>query len=235
MSPTRSYHHWSEDMNETLRQLYPIAKWAEINTAFPGIDRRTLYQRAQQLGLRRWNVGEAVTGEILTDEASPVDIGWLAGFLDGEGSLQLFRKHRSKNGARTGTIYLSPTVQVVNTDRGAMEKAHRLMGGHWGTVRVKRAAGDPLTCWIVRITGIVRCERLLAVLLPHLTCKRPRAELLLEYATVRKSRSGRSAYGEKEASIYRAFYAGSGRNGAARTYRTYANPELSPEETLVNV
>lgn len=204
---------WTDDMEGTLQRLYPVATWANLQAALPMVTRTAIYQRALKLGLSRWNQGNAPLGTILSGNATDADIGWLAGILDGEGTIQLSRHIRKG----MGTTYLTPNLTVVNTSDVMLRKVHLLMGGHYG------AARD--TLWSVRLAGVERTSRFLTILLPHLTCKAPRAELLIRYAEIRQAQPGRAAYGEQEEALYRDFYEGSGRNGASRSYRTYANPE----------
>jgi len=225
----KTHNTWTEEMDALLIELYPAAKWSEIHAALPGITRTAMYQRARKLGLSRWNQGNGEMGEIVAGRASEADIGWLAGFIDGEGTLQLGKRPRMD----LGRMYLSPSIRVVNNDRAAAEKCHRLMGGFLSQSKTRPEQ------WSVLLTSIAKVERILVVLLPHLTVKAERARLLLEYAEVRRGKPGRAPYGDEEQAIYDAFYFGSGRASAIRPSRVkvgdYANAELNPEETLVNV
>lgn len=206
-------------MERLLTELYPLASWADIGAALPGITRTAVYARAKSLGLERTQQPRGGTGAILRGVASEGEIGWLAGFIDGEGTLQLSQIKRSGH----ESVYLAPTVRVVNNDLGAAEKCVLLMGGN---VREHRPG-----TWVMVIRGMAQVTPLLTVLLPHLTVKRHRAELLIEYARVRRSATNRRAqYGTEEEALYRAFYEGSGRVSASRTPRfvnSYANAVLS--------
>lgn len=219
MSP-KTHNPWTAEQEQSLRALYPEATWPEIMEALPAFTRTAIYRRAQKLGLARVNQGGAPMGTIARGEATGYEIGWLAGFIDGEGTLQLAASPRH---GRTGTKYLRPFITVVNTDTGATEKAQALMGGH-------RADPRPDDLYGVRLSGTFKVAGLLQVLLPHLTVKKVRADLLIRYAQVRAAKPGRAEYGEEEQAIYEAFYHGSGRKSASREPRIlndYANPERS--------
>jgi hypothetical protein len=199
-------------MERRLTELYPAGQWSDIHAAFPGITRVAIYQRARLLGLHRWNPGTVEMGSILTGEATEGEIGWLAGFIDGEGTLQLRRAPRRDKGA----FYYSPLIRVVNNSLEAAEQTRRIMGGFMYENRPG--------LWAVVLTGLSRVERVLTILLPLLTVKRERALLLLEYAETRRSHGDmRAAYGDDEERIYQAFYAGSGRASASRVPRVSPN------------
>jgi hypothetical protein len=187
--------------------------------------RRSIYQRARILRLRRNQLARGAIGAIVAGTASEAEIGWLAGFIDGEGTLQLSQARRDK----TQKTYLMPRIRVVNNDLPASEKCQRLMGGRL----YQHRPGS----WGVTVSGMAQIAPLLATLLPHLTVKRARAELLIEYANIRQRATDmRAPYGAEEEAIYRAFYEGSGRVSASRTPRYvqgYANAVLSGDADTV--
>lgn len=212
-------------MDQKLSEMYGSRSWSEIHAALPGITRFAIYGRAQILGLRRWQQMTEAAGRIALGEASEAEIGWLAGFLDGEGTMGLSAVRRPQN----GRLNYAPHVTIVNTSHAAIEKTRDLMGG-----RVARVHDG---VWSVRINGIGHIERLLTVLMPHLVVKTTRAEILMEYARLRHSRPGRAFYGDEEHALFDEFYFGRGRASATRMprkLRTYADPELTPLETADN-
>ena len=212
---TRTHHVWTDELDAKLAEVYPGASWSEIFEAFPGFTKTALHQRAIKLRIRRWNPGNGATGAIQAGTATEAEIGWLAGFIDGEGTLQLsLARHKPHKAA-----YLRPNVVVVNNSREAAEKVQRLMGGHMSEHR-------PGT-WAVRVTGIARVGKLLDALMPHLTVKRRRAELLLEYRALRQNDDLRREYGPDEVALYNDFYLGSGRASASRARNArHGNAEL---------
>ncbi len=218
---------WTSEQDEALKALYPTAPWADILTALPNRTRRAIYQRARILHLQRWNQGSQPLGLVLTGKATDFEIGWLAGMVDGEGTLQLSRRHHKETPKSPSRSYLQPVVKVTGDHLGSIERAHRLMGGQ--AITQLRPSH-----YVAKLTGVYRVERVLLVLLPHLTVKAERARLLIEYASVRKAKPGRARYGSEEEALYERFYHGSGRVSASRKPRklnAYANPELTPTAT----
>lgn len=213
--PNHTYNLWSPAMIDTVRELYPTASWEAILAALPGVTRTAIYQRAIKMGLSRWNQGDFhVVGAMLAGSATDAEIGWIAGALDGEGTIGLARALRT-DGKRS---YYSPFLQVVNTDEAFTAKAHRLLGG---TRRINGKERYPIH--VVYVKSMTQVGRLLEMLLPHLTVKARRAGLLLQYVKIRHGKPGKSSYGNEEASIWEQVY-----EGSKRVKRDYANAVLIP-------
>lgn len=122
------------------------------------------------------------------------DFAWLAGFLDGEGTIGISRT----NGKAWKHPYLRPTVQAPNTDRRAIDEMARIVEGvtgkrpsvcvsNQGSERCKRA-------WRVKVSTQWELLLLLPVLMPHLRLKKRQAELCLEFCKRKAGKSGRSGY-----------------------------------------
>ena len=214
-------------MDGCLRSLYPFSTWVDIALALPGLTRPAVYQRARMLKIQRWNQGRGVVGTALAGVATPYELGWLAGFIDGEGTLQLPLRTRHGRIAE----YLQPTIAVVNTDWVASQKTLEIMGG---SMREQRPG-----LYSVKLCGVRQVAMLLTILLPYLTAKRTRAELLIEYAKIRQGRPGRATYGDAEWNLFRDFYYGSGHRGTRLRRQLHTHPqadaELNGEITLLNV
>lgn len=227
---TRTHHRWDDEQEQILARVYPAAKWDVILTALPGMTKTAIYQRARNLGILRWAQGSSPVGQALFGTCSEADIGWLAGYIDGEGTLQLRLSKRSSSSENHDELYghyYSPMVRIVNTSQDATMKAQRIMGGG---VRLSRPG-----LWMNYLSGIAQMQKLLRILLPHLEIKKQRALLLLKYAEIRQAKGTRAHYGEEEDNLYREFYEGIGKVGtrprrhliAYRIPDNYANAELS--------
>lgn len=97
------------------------------------------------------------------------EIGWCAGFLDGEGCLSVHRTRTNK---------LTVQFRAVNVEPEPIERLQRILGGTvrcWG---VRRPPRVPAWCWYCRSRDL---EGVLTVLLPHLTVKHDQAEAALAY------------------------------------------------------
>lgn len=213
---------WTAEMEDALRKLYPSSSWDEILNALPGVTKTGVHQRAVKLGIKRWHQGRVPVGRVASGDASDVEIGWLAGFIDGESSITL-----RYIGRKDGRFYLSPGIQVVNNDKGASDKVLELMGGS------QFVAPSRPKLWTNKLSGTVQCAKVIRSILPHLTVKHERARLLIEYMEIRGRKPGKSPYGDEERALYHEFYHGSGRTSAYRNPRVlneYANPEPSSDD-----
>ena len=100
---------------------------------------------------------------------------YLAGFIDGEGSL-LLQPHRRKDWKR---VYYCPEVDVYNTDPEILSVLREWTG--LGSVNAFHNSKKPSHYKIRytwRITGL-KAKMLLNTLLPYLQIKRKQAELLI--------------------------------------------------------
>lgn len=219
MSKTRAA--WTTEMDDALRALYPSAPIHDLLTAFPGRTRVAIYQRAIRFGLKRWNQGNKPAGDVALGKATPFEIGYAAGFVDGEGTLQLWFKRRHR---RPESVYFQPALRVVNTDEASMKLMHRLLGGHY--CKARKSKKNLKEVWAVVVLGVEQLRRLLTVLRPHLIVKATRADLLLEYIQVRQSKRAKAGYDEREFQIWKEFYRGRGAvSRSSRLSEIHANPE----------
>jgi hypothetical protein len=126
--------------------------------------------------------------QILTE----TDYAYLAGVIDGEGTITFSRIPTRRNG-RVYCNY-SPHLSISNTDLGMMKSLKRRFGG--GLVRVAPPSNK---LWKRGNILYFRREEMLTLLpkvTPYLTGKKRKAELLLEYMTtrtesVRQDKNGR--------------------------------------------
>lgn len=103
---------------------------------------------------------------------TPAEIGWTAGFLDGEGHIALRRQNK-------GTIHYGYVVSAVQVTREPLDRLERLWGGR---IHHKPSRGGNWRAqWDWRLSGPLAAELLRAVL-PYLTVKRNVALLMLMYA-----------------------------------------------------
>lgn len=112
---------------------------------------------------------------------------YLAGIIDGEGSISLqFSKPRKKG--YTGGF--SPCVRVSNTDRKMIDFLERM----WPRTAVAklslRANEKHKPIWDLMVRSIEGCRIVLERVLPYLITKREHAKLLLRYCRKHKTRQG---------------------------------------------
>jgi hypothetical protein len=102
-----------------------------------------------------------------------VDAAWAAGFLDGEGSIGVYRSHST----------YSLTVYAGQKVREPLDKLSEMFGGNvrWNA---KRSQASGLWDW--KRHGVSAVAVLEAVM-PYLTVKRPQAELAIEFQAILQS------------------------------------------------
>lgn len=100
---------------------------------------------------------------------------WAAGFIDGEGSLQL----RPYNRAGTASRRHFPVIAVGQT---VIEPLERLQEMYGGNIYLRTPANEKhRPCWAWTITGGLRTRACLERVMPWLVVKREEAEILLAY------------------------------------------------------
>lgn len=126
--------------------------------------------------------------------AKDTDLAWLAGFLDGEGTIGISRT----NAKACKTPYLRPHLQAPNTDHRAIDEMVRIISevtgkrpsvcvSNKGDARWKRA-------WRVKVSTQWELLLLLPALLPHLRLKKRQAELALEFCKRKAARAANQNY-----------------------------------------
>jgi hypothetical protein len=106
----------------------------------------------------------------------PYQIGYVAGFLDGEGGIQITRTRRRQ---REYTIALHPCVYFTNTNRKVIERIKTWVKS--GIMVVSHSKKGYRDTYILHVTGLQNIIILLQCLHPHLITKQKQADLLLEY------------------------------------------------------
>jgi hypothetical protein len=162
----KSPHRWTEE--EILFKMYPTAParyiLSKINRSWNAI-----VHRARKLKIRRI---ERVTNDALERfinlEDAPlndVEAGYLAGIIDGEGSIT-FRKWGSR---------LYPSIRITNTSKELITKCRRLLG--FGLVYTRKDKNHPKykTQYYIEICDGADVYALLHRILPYLTVKRKQA------------------------------------------------------------
>lgn len=114
---------------------------------------------------------------------SDADYPYMAGIIDGEGTITLTRNNKAD-------VFRRPVVSVPNTDRGLVEWMHGKFGGKFIVRSIRNS--EHKRCFVWR----VECERALHVLeavAPYLRVrtKRERAAYILQHYKSVTPRNGR--------------------------------------------
>lgn len=166
---------WRKDEDDFLRAQYGRIRPSEIGKRI-GRTRPSIYHRAEVLGLaaslrspeflRRQSLPR--TALPFTGLNSELDVGYVAGIVDGEGSI---------------TKPPNVALQVSMTTREVTEHLQTLCGGSVTGPYLGRSGRtevcQPQYHWTVSSTEDV--YRILKVLLPHLSVKRQKAEMVLQF------------------------------------------------------
>lgn len=113
---------------------------------------------------------------------------YLAGFVDGEGSLSLARRHRP----RQSTEY-SVRIAIYNSHRGVLEEIRRGFGGTWSDVGTRYPHWKPAFALIWTNAAAVE---LLTKLAPYLRVKSEHAKVLFRFVEhVQRCKRTRDARG----------------------------------------
>jgi hypothetical protein len=114
------------------------------------------------------------------------ELGWAAGIVDGEGSVQL---NRVTHGGRYQGV--ARMVSIGNTDRPLLERFARICGLHAAPLVKQRRNPQHKPLWYLHMTG-ENASRVCTLLLPYLFLKRERAQLLIDAGRLMNwPRSGR--------------------------------------------
>lgn len=122
------------------------------------------------------------------------NLEWLAGFLEGDGSVALNKQPVGK-----GRVVYVPMVRFTNTDALIIENCEKILkeinvGCYFFCKKTKNGLAFDLT-----VKGFKRVKELLPHLIPHLVGKkRKEAELVLEWIHSREVTGSNKTYTKKE-------------------------------------
>ena len=115
---------------------------------------------------------------------NPIDLSYIAGIIDGEGTIGLHRNHFGpKERYRTPSYMLR--IRVKMTDELIVRWLHSICGGRF--YYSKKQIGNCKSVFEWSIVGKA-ANKLLLELLPYLKLKKPQAEIGIEFAkTINKT------------------------------------------------
>lgn len=119
-----------------------------------------------------------------------LELAWIAGFMDGEGTITIKKYARYKNQSIRYQAYVC-CVQATEDNENAM-KALQLLQKHFGgslyaQSKHKDTKSRDSSQWLLVSSSAVECVK---QLLPYLIVKKKQAELLIEYGKDIKSNRG---------------------------------------------
>lgn len=126
--------------------------------------------------------GEAIRRE--------VDKAWLAGIIDGEGSLWAgWHKQFSSKTRTRDDKYLTISLQIVNTNREMIRKAEEVIRSCdvKPYVNYYRKANSTRPWGLLVLKGQGKMQKFLPQILPYLVAKKPQAETILAIISYRQT------------------------------------------------
>ena len=124
-----------------------------------------------------------------------IELGWLAGVIDGEGTIAFSVYTLRHNGKIVNNVRVKPQLIVTNTDKALVERVSDILsrcgiGAHFQT-RTQHGRGFAKTSkyrplHVANVSGFKRAKKALELVGPHLVSKRVKAELVLRYIVQRE-------------------------------------------------
>jgi len=143
-------------------------------------------------------------------KVSEIEIAWLAGFIDGEGSIGL-KVQKYMRGKKV--FYVAPYVHICNTHLATLDYVDYILKGlhighyfQWAKPHRyphgKKDVSEYKPLWRLMIDGMKRCKPLLLALIPYIVTKLDDAKLVMEFIESREaSHYKHLPYTEKELRI----------------------------------
>ena len=135
---------------------------------------------------------------------SDAELGWLAGFLDADGSIRLKRGWKNRKGVNSFVPHICFHNTCLTTLNHIGLQLQSVIPGFQSTLKQRKKVAHSQMGGI-DILGMKRVEPLIRALFPYLVTKRLEAELLIKFIEKRQSGPSHNArYGMDEFLIYAA-------------------------------
>jgi len=180
---------WSKEELEILRDSYPNLSKKELLRILPKKDWTNIRHKAQSLGLfknrqrflqRNWKISIDI-------KLSDVDKGYLAGIIDGEGTIRIAKAHYVGNNIER--FYYAPSISIANTNINLMYRIKEIVkiGSFIEKVRSKNTYKPKL---VYNVCSLMGCKTLLNQLKDFLVIKKKQAEIVLNFIELKEQPNG---------------------------------------------
>jgi len=195
------YPRWTAEEEDRLKASYPTLPRAELMQAFPGKSFQAIQVKARKFGLKRngatsWRPYRNPFRRPLTE----AELAYIAGIIDGEGSIGFNRVHR---GTGRWLVY-TPRVGVSNQSETLIRwMDERIV---WCSNNLGAQTGGYGWAYKPYIHGH-RCATLLQALLPYLLIKPTQAQLVIKFCDSRAPVPPGTPYSSEEIAMVEQVYA----------------------------
>jgi hypothetical protein len=121
-------------------------------------------------------------------EPTPVEIAWLAGIFDGEGSVILQRRNGTDRRASVGFHITNSDMSMLSKCQSILQRiTNRPVVLHKKKMYDYSTVKSNLDIYTIDLRKQSDLSKIFTLLLPHLTAKRRKSEMVLEYVNLRIS------------------------------------------------
>lgn len=165
--------YWADNGRPKLLSLLPLKDWSSIR------------HKAFELGLAKKAFAKywRTYNKVQSVNLSEAERGYLAGIIDGEGTLRVMRALKS---------WYAPFIQITNTNEALMDWLQRLLGekgiGHVYHERFRKKPNHKLK-HVYNIAAVQGVKQILDQIAPLLVIKKEQAKLLLEFISMKEEKA----------------------------------------------
>ena len=168
------HNRWKKEEIELLKAHYKNMGKSKLANLLSNHTWGSIQQKAYEFKLFRNYVDFPIHKVELTE----FELGYICGFIDGEGTITIF-----KRGKRSGTF--RPTIHIANTNLEVLEWIRRILNLGYIYGAVKKVGKRQKTVWCLYIMAQAEIYALLKRVTPHLILKKRQAELVKQFLEIR--------------------------------------------------
>jgi hypothetical protein len=181
----KSAYFWTQQECEVLRENWANNSQPKLLALLPLKDWSSIRHKAFELGLAKkafakyWRTYDKVQPIILSE----AEKGYLAGIIDGEGTLRVMRSLKK---------WYAPFIQITNTNEALMEWLQQLLGTQgYGRIYHDKCRKLPnhKTKFVYNIASVQGVKQILDQIAPLLVIKKEQAKLLLEFIAMKEEKA----------------------------------------------
>lgn len=174
--------HWTDKEIDQLKKYYETGSREDLQKLFPDRNWGGISHKGRRLQQARASVTHYLRPRSI-GELAPDQQAYLAGFIDGEGTITVsIRKNKAT--PWTGGSPITPLIIITNTNKEIIDHFHTILYG--STIKTHGGPGiRDKDVWVLQIAKLLDVKALLEQISPYLFVKRKQAELLLEFCNLR--------------------------------------------------